>query len=74
MLASQILPYVFYHRSSINRNRKVNWEIILRYRDFDFTIDDVLEMIRIAKISNMGFERIIYFLPSITNPCIEGIA
>lgn len=71
IFASQVLPYVFYYRASINQEQNVDWKGILKNQEFKYTIDDVAKIIQVGRKLNIGFERVIHFLPGTSNPCID---
>lgn len=71
IFASQVLPFVSYAKAANTKNQKVNWEAILREQKFEYTLNDVRKMIEFGQTTNIGFERIIHFLPKISNPCID---
>lgn len=71
ILASQVLPFVLYFRASNNQKQKVDWEGILKKREFIYSIEEVTKLVQLGRKLNLGFERIIRPLPGTSNPCID---
>ena len=72
MFASQVLTFALHSHAPIE-NKSVNWKDILKHQKFRYTINDLIEMIRLGQKHNLGFGHIGHFKPSISNPCMESI-